>query len=195
MSRRRAVTPVVALVLCGALSGCSDHAGSPKPLAPATSSATPSPTATSRTSPSPSVKGPPTMPAAARGTSKASAEAFVRHYVGLINYAMFSGDTKPMLLAALRQCTTCRAVASSIDDLYGRAGHVQGDGWQVRRITFSEETKRGARIQLRIWVPKQVLYANSTAEPSTSTMNAGNLTFYLERSAYAWTVAQFDADE
>ena len=74
------------VTVLGGLAGCQ---GNPEP-APL-----PSPTTSPSPSPSPSVaSAPPVLPNEARGTSAASARAFVRHYVDLVNHAMATGDVE-----------------------------------------------------------------------------------------------------
>ena len=70
----------------------------PEPAPPETSP-TASDSASSEPStpaPSPSVEGPPEMPEAAKGTSKKSAEAFVRYAVEVLNYTALSARTEPL---------------------------------------------------------------------------------------------------
>lgn len=193
MLRRRAVTPVVALVLCGALSACSDHAGSPKPLAPATSPATPSPTATSRTSPSPSVTGPPTMPAEARGTSKASAEAFVRHWVDVLNYSGSAGDSRSLRRLGKRNCQDCDAIADYIDSIGKAHGIILGRGWTLRSTgTPHQESGGGFSVRAVIRVNPQTVVPEPAAVPRHYKGGQRIKTFHLSPSNGSWKLLGLD---
>ncbi len=81
---------VVALAV--GLAGCSDD---PAP------SGSPQPTASSSATPSASV---PTLPEAAKGDGPKAAEAFVRHYVDLINYGLATLDSRPLAEASTEEC-------------------------------------------------------------------------------------------
>jgi hypothetical protein len=64
-------------------------------------------------SPSPAAT-PPTLPAAAEGTSPRAAKAFVRHWVATMNYATATGDTAPLLELSSESCASCESAARRI---------------------------------------------------------------------------------
>ncbi len=115
-----------ALLVVGALtlSGCTDDPAKPKPL--------PSPTSSSPAA-SPSQTAP-TMPPAAKGTSAASAEAFARHYVDLINYAMHSGDTAPMLKSRSKPCAPLASLSAEALRTWSQRRAIAGTGWRCWRV-------------------------------------------------------------
>ncbi len=123
-SRARALGALLAITLV-VLSGCSDDPAKPKPLK--SSSASPS-----SASPSPSA---PTLPPEAKGTSAASAEAFVRHYVDLNIYAMQRAiaELRDALDAGLLTCRTCIAGISNVYQVDGRIEGGRLDGWIRQR--------------------------------------------------------------
>ncbi len=72
----------------GALASCSgDPAPEPAPPETSPSASESASEVPSTAAPSPSVEGPPEMPEAAKGTTKKSAEAFVRYAVEVLNYS------------------------------------------------------------------------------------------------------------
>jgi len=75
----------------------------------------------------------PTLPAAAEGDSVRAAEAFVRHYIELLNYAMTTGDTKAFR-AASRDCEGCDRYAELFEEQYDRGGSNKSRGWSVSRL-------------------------------------------------------------
>jgi hypothetical protein len=181
---------VGAVALLLAIAGCTDDAASPKPL-PSASSAAPS-SASSSASPT----GVPSMPAEARGTTAASAEAFVRHYVDLINYAMASGDTTQVTKLATANCSGCSVISKSIGAVYAKSGTVRGGRWEIRGLEPIKSTPTNApRLRLRIHISKQVVIASPSAEPSTSVPSDGHLEVRLARSGGAWKVREMDAFE
>ncbi len=107
---------VVALVV--GLAGCSDD---PAP------SGSPQPTASSSATPSASV---PTLPEAAKGDGPKAAEAFVRHYVDLINYGLATLDSDPLAEASTEDCDGC---ATASPDAYrdDRRARRSLRGWRV----------------------------------------------------------------
>src|SRR4051812_38018201 len=92
VSRTRAVLTALSLLPVLLVAGCSDDDPEPK-FAPtpseSASSASPSSSATPETPQ-------PTMPEAARGSDASSAEAFVKFYWDVVNYAQTSGDLDPL---------------------------------------------------------------------------------------------------
>lgn len=121
-ARARYAAAAGLVVLSGALVGCSGEAapqGSPAPSTSVASSATPTA---------------PTLPAEAKGTSPQAAEAFVRHYVDLINYSLRTLDGKPMLEASAESCELCKGFARIVADVERRNGRFEGGDWRIREL-------------------------------------------------------------
>lgn len=118
----RALTALALAVVLGVtLSACTETA-EPKPLAsPAATASSTAPTSPAPPAP-PSTPTPPTMPPEARGTSAASAKAFVRFYVEMINFATSSGDIEALRALDDGSCRSCAAVAKRINDVYDSGG-------------------------------------------------------------------------
>ncbi len=107
------------------LAACSDDPPSASPPPSASSSSAP----TESASPS----GPPTLPAAAKGTTPAAAKAFVRYYVDLINYGLETLDSEPLRARrrhALRLVHLVSSTPSMI--LKRRQGSYEGGTGQSR---------------------------------------------------------------
>ena len=189
----RALTASAVLLGC-LLAGCSEDAPEPEPLPSPSSSSAPSAGPPESVSPSPD-REPPTMPPEARGTSRAAAEAFARHYVDLINYAMHSGDTSPMRRAAQRACSGCNVIAEAIDDVYGGSGRVVGGDWLVRSVTSTGTSDTLPLVRMRLLITRQMVYDSPSARPSTSTPSRGRLEILLVDRAHHWKTKQLDAFE
>lgn len=123
---------LAALTAALVLVGCSDDE-SPEPrISPTdTSSAASTPT-----TPAPTTSGPvePTMPAAAEGDDAAAAEAFVRHYWAMVNYAQATGDVEGLRSLAIKSCGPCSSGTSWIERIYRAGGHIEGGEYTVGRV-------------------------------------------------------------
>ncbi len=113
------------LIAVIALGGCSGSDATTDP----TTTATPTTGPTSPTSP-PTTTGPtePVLPAAARKPGRSGAEAFVRYYIRLLNYAAHTGDTKT-LRARSHDCRGCERYADLYTRTYRRGGAYFAGDW------------------------------------------------------------------
>lgn len=66
------------------------------------------------------------MPEEAKEDSKAGAEAFVRHFIAVLNNAQSTGDTGPLRQLATKACTSCSRVISAIGKVYSTGGRISG---------------------------------------------------------------------
>ena len=133
MAARRLLTHVALLACLSA--GCSDAES--ESAADATSPTSPS--ESSKESPDPTEpvdaeRDPPAMPGgASKGTLK-GAEAFVRHYIDLLNYAANTGDAKPLRAASARACGGCSDYAEAYSRTYARGGFIDTSGWKPTSV-------------------------------------------------------------
>jgi hypothetical protein len=119
VNRARAVLTALVLSSALALSGCSGDDPEPK-FAPPSSEPPESPSTTAASGPSE-----PEMPEAAKGTDAAAAEAFVKFYWAMVNYAQETGDVDGLRRLS-RNCQNCDAGAKSIEDTYAADGVIGG---------------------------------------------------------------------
>jgi hypothetical protein len=144
MGRMRVTRYAAALAAGGLLlstAGCSGEA------APQGS---PAPSASSSASASASV---PTIPAAARGTGPKAAEAFVRHYVDLINHATATLHGSPLRRVSTSDCEACEYFVEALATTKERAGRYEGGKWTVKELDQYPRTADGdfnVRAQLII---------------------------------------------
>lgn len=129
---------LVGFLLFGLAAGCGgESVTAPEPSPSVTPVATPSPTA---------VKvEPPELPERARLNTKAGAEAFLRHYVDLVNYAQATGETGALSAAASPGCRACAAFERRVDDVYGKGGTIETSGLRVIRTS-------SMRVAPSIWL-------------------------------------------
>jgi hypothetical protein len=186
---QRSVARRVGLALAAVvLAGCQGSA-EPPPLEESAASETPSPSESPVTSA-------PTLPAEAEGTSPEAAEAFVRHYVELVNYAMATGDTAPLAEQSHETCNTCTAIQNRVNEVYTAGGQLDGDGWTVRTVTHVPSGNIEALlVAVGIDIAPQSAYETDDAPPSKSPPGRGNLDFHLTHSPSGWKVARLDATQ
>lgn len=95
------------------LTACiSDEPEPTDPSSPGTSTTTSANTQTTEPSPTPTV---PELPKEATVGDAAGAEAFVRHWIDLLNYAYATGDTQPAKATSEAGCEACSDSFSEIE--------------------------------------------------------------------------------
>ena len=128
VSRTRAGLTAAVAISTLALLGCSDDEPEPK-FDPPSSEAPASPSTTAASGPVA-----PTMPATARGTDAAAAEAFVKFYWVMVNYAQATGDLSGLASLSSKECAACRAGADSLREIFAKGGQIVGGGGDVSVI-------------------------------------------------------------
>ena len=135
---RRMVAAAVAALLLPGLVGCGGDDAPEASPAPKTSSST---TAASA----------PTLPAEARGSGPKAAEAFVRHYVDLINHGLDSLNGTPLKAASTSDCQACLYFIEAFDTTKQRAGRYEGGEWTIARLERMPRTADGD-FNIRAWL-------------------------------------------
>ncbi|WP_090860343.1 DUF6318 family protein [Nocardioides lianchengensis] len=140
MGRLLPAALAVGLVL---LAGCSGDDDPEPKISPTDSSSV-----ASTPTPSPTPSGPvePTMPAEAEGEDAAAAEAFVRHFWAMVNYAQTTGDVQALEGLALGSCQTCASGAKWIADVYQRGGLIEGGKYDVGPVRVTPLGAGGQRL-------------------------------------------------
>lgn len=102
--RLRLCLPLVLVLALGVSANCSDEVDEPVDMR---TSGSPDSTQTSSNPGELGEDGPPDLPAAGQEGTLEGAEAFVRHYIDLLNYASGTGDTKALAEVSDRECGGC----------------------------------------------------------------------------------------
>lgn len=181
MKRRlqhRSAVAGLALVLALGAAGCSEDAppaGSPVPSD--SSSATPSASV-------------PALPDEARGRGPEAAEAFVRHYVDLINAAMQSLDSGELRRLATSSCAQCKAVADLVDRVSDADGRLVGGEWRVDDTNIlSSSTGKLVLVRATIRIEPGRSQLTAGAEPSAYPGTPRTaFTFSVARGGAGWMV-------
>ncbi len=116
MSRRLGGLTVTVIVALGlALSACSGDPAEPAdpPISSSTVSPTPSPSTTPSGSSTAEPSAPP-LPSPATKNSDAGAEAFVRYWVQVLNYAQRTGDADALDAISTRACDGCVGAVTAL---------------------------------------------------------------------------------
>jgi hypothetical protein len=164
------------------VAGCQSNP-EPPPLDRTSTSESPTP------SPSPPVDAPPPLPDAAKGTSEASAKAFVRHYVELINFAVATGSTQAFTAVSDRNCVSCNAVADRVRNVYGAGGSIISDGWVIESIqTVPSQPTRAPKFDVGLRLSKQIVRKAADSRPETFEGGKLPATFHLVRRGDAWFI-------
>ncbi|QIK66617.1 hypothetical protein G7072_09915 [Nocardioides sp. HDW12B] len=147
------------------VAGCSDPAPEPAPLDSSPSASTEQ-TATAEPEPTSDVEGPPEMPAAAKGTSRKSAEAFVRYAVDVLNYTSASLDTEPLRALSASGCKSCEAISGAVDELRSAGGRLEDGLWSIRDLgVVGPVNPELTRVQVLVETQRQRVIDSAGAEP------------------------------
>ncbi|MFI5712791.1 DUF6318 family protein [Kribbella sp. NPDC051620] len=200
-TRNRQATALTLACLCAAiLTSCnnkSPEAGQPNTAPPGsgpTSSATSTPTAGNPTQITSTPSAAPERPKAAEGLTLPAAEAFVRHYVELMNYASATGDTPPLLSASDSGCRQCRIYADYVKKVNAANGGLSGDFSE--RVDDIPDLFRGENGRLggyaKVTVGAYTSKDSPTAKPVTSTVRKYKREFTLAPQQGAWVMYEMD---
>ena len=142
VTRSRTALTALLVVSVLALGACSGSDPQPKFADPTPSQ----PTSPSTTA----VSGPvePTMPAAAQGTDAAAAEAFVRFYWEMVNYAQATGDLEGLRSLAGPECGPCASGLKALERLVEREAAVRGG---VYKLSDMSSAFFGEGNRITVW--------------------------------------------
>jgi uncharacterized protein DUF6318 len=134
------------------------------------------------------------MPAGAKGTSAASAKAFAKYYVELINHASMSGETVDLRAASTKKCSACEAIANEVERQYKNGGHLEGGSWTPGLASVGlSSRKTSALVSFPVRIAKQIEYAPTGKPAKTIPSATGTLDLRLIRLSGAWLVDRLDA--
>jgi hypothetical protein len=139
MNRLRLAALLAATTLVAA--GCSDDDPEPR-IDP-----TPGTSPTGSASPSPSTARPsvqPSEPPEADNRDLAGAEAFIRYFWDLANYAQSTGDTSTLRRLGSESCGGCNGAFDFIDEVYSAQGTIKGGKYTLGRLVTTELTASGS---------------------------------------------------
>lgn len=132
----RAWLCIAALLFAVLLAGCEEGREAPLLTGPSPSPLTP----TASTTRSPDASRPePTLPAAAMHVTSAGAEAFIRYFWALVNYAQKTGDVATLRSVVVDTCPVCISAIDFVDEVYQQGGRITGGRYSVEDESASRE--------------------------------------------------------
>lgn len=150
----------------------------------------------SSSSPSPDAKGStagPSIPAYAQPETEKGAENFANYWVKTLNAATDSGNTKQLKALAADTCDDCANFAQTLDQIYGKGGHVESDGWQVLSIVpVDGQPKNAPGLQVNVEATPQKVYPSAKGKPKSYPGGKQNLRMFLTRKDGHWLVERLN---
>ncbi|MEJ5914432.1 DUF6318 family protein, partial [Pseudokineococcus sp. 1T1Z-3] len=154
----------------------------PAPPAP-TSSTAPEPTPTAEPTQTP----PPLPPEAGTGDA-VGAEAFIRHFFDVSNYAYLSGETVGLRALSDPGCNTCNDMISYFDDVTGSGGRLEGGEVSVLGLTAVDPGPDG-RVVARFMMTQDEIRpfaSDGRAEATTPATGEVSLQMAVEWDGESW---------
>ncbi len=164
---RRLLVLCVSLLCCLALSSCGGGDEDPK-----------------------TVDG---FPAYVTTNNEKGAQNFARYWIDTLNDATTSGDTKKLRTLQKDSCTTCTDFAKQLDDIYAKGGHVETDGFKVKKaVNEAGVPKPGAGVSMVLTATPQKVYATKDAKPRELKGGDLRLRLIMVRVKDHWTMDRID---
>lgn len=162
------------------IGGCTPVEPEPRPT-------TPVETSTSAPETSEPTVAAPEMPNEAAEASAAGAEAWVRHWIDLLNYAYDTGDTEPLAALSPSVCKVCSGTISDINEIYGAGGRLEGAEMVPSRVLSPPPDARNLVAVGVTFTEAASIRVNAdgsrTEEPATAETEVG---FVLVHENGAW---------
>ncbi len=193
---RSALTAALATALLS-LTGCAHDTkrADPPPTSPiAATSTTPTtpttPTTTARTTTAPAGPKAPFMPAAARRQTTAGGKAFVKYYIGVLNYAGASLSTDLLDRLSTGDCEVCHVLRDFTDRMRRRGGMQVSGAWTGLRIQVLPRNDPSERnFVVHIHVHRGTEQRESTSTPQRIKAQTVYDVFALKWHAGSWRLA------
>jgi hypothetical protein len=173
---------IAAILALAGLTACGDDAGpEPAPLEAAAPTEPPTPTSSTE-DPSP------VLPAEARKPTPDGAKALLGHWVQSMNYAVASGNVRPVQRISSPACASCTHSFDTIRDIYRRGGHIETKGWTIRSLALQNISTVSARIHI---APQQIWTSPERLEKRVGAQRL-RLTFRIEYVRDGWRVREIE---
>jgi hypothetical protein len=133
------------------------------------------------------------MPPEARGTTPAAAEAFVRHWVEVLNYSGPAGDSRQLRRISGSDCLDCDAIADAIQDVSRRGGRIAGRGWTVLRLRPSPGSRSSHWVvRADVQVHPQTVVPTRDGTPQRFAGGKRLKVMYLAPNHGSWVMERLD---
>ena len=163
---RRLLVLCVSLACCLALSSCNSG-GDPK-----------------------TVDG---FPAYVTTNDEKGAQSFARYWITTLNEATTSGKTAKFKSLNKDSCDVCADFAKQLDTIYAAGGHVETDGFKVKKIANEAGVpKPGAGVSVVLTATPQKVYKSKGAAPRSLKGGDLRLRLILVREKSHWVMDRVD---
>lgn len=191
---RARITVAISAAVAGVVVGtaCSSSEAEPQGV-PTPEASTPTPSSAQPTS-DPTTAAPaeheePSIPAAAQASGRAGAEAFVRYYIDLLNYAANTGDTTALRNVATN-CGGCADYAQLYETTYEAGGWFHDPGWRPFGLLSRREGNH-VTVVLQVNAPAVTYLKRHGGEPKRGQAEVYSLRFEVRRSGDQWIATRF----
>lgn len=160
-------------------------------MLPACTGAKESADPTEEKSPAPTA---PAMPEIAQDESAAGAEAFVRHYIDVLNYAAVTGETEELKQLSSPDCSGCEKYIDLYESTYADGGYFTGGEWSVEdlQVQFDEASEEQiATVEVAIAAGTQK--SNPKEQETDTPTNKVTVSFAMHSESH--TISQFGLGE
>ena len=132
----------------------------------------------------------------ARGSDRAAAEAFARHYVDLVNYSSATGETAALEAAGTSACKSCAAIAGNVREIYDRGGRIESQGWTIEKIKAVRLTSaRAAVLQLSVRQSAETVRKKRNGPTESFDGGMQPMVMHLRSNSSEWVVDRLDLVE
>jgi hypothetical protein len=152
---------IAALLLTTA---CTDD---PEPIEPTASNAAPTK---------------PTPPSQLNSNAPEGAAAFVRHYVGLLNFAAHTGDVSSLRALSSTSCEGCQHYIDLYSATYKAGGHFRGGSWSTSDFEL-EVRKRTTDVFVQVRSSQGRIKPDASSSSRIEKAFAGDLVFEVDSKA------------
>jgi hypothetical protein len=133
------------------------------------------------------------IPAYARTNDEKGAQGFARYWVDTLNKATTSGDTKQLRKISQKSCTTCTDFADQLDKIYADGGHVETDGFEVKKMANEANIPPpGAGVSVILTATPQTVVASEGAKPRELKGGDVRFRFIMLREGEHWEMDRMD---
>lgn len=176
------------LVVC-LIGACTDDPATPDEDAPPTSTASGEDRSTS---PVEDGGSEPSFPDDAAVDSLKGAEAFVRHYIDLLNYAANTGDIRALQRVSSRECSGCKTYEDLYRATYENGGYMREPGWTPTDLFAADEGAGSVGVLVTVRAPRMRYKLSADSKEKFGAADVYKLRFGVSRRSGAWVVNDFD---
>jgi hypothetical protein len=160
-----------------------------------TTSTTPTSTAPSTTATSAGPAFPAGLPDAAKTKDKAGAEAFVKHFVTIVNRAWTRPDPNTISTFCLPTSQSCKALVDIAEDLKAKDQRYASDPVRLGKAIGLSPVDGETRVQLESGQTGAKIVDATGATVETEKASASTRMFYLRWGQAGWAISAIKAVE